>query len=245
MSRTQPRKFIFHWVTSRVGNMALAHDTLTSLRTASNAGVKDAMSRVATNFSDDNWFSRQHRYRASPNRSRYSQIWQDVNRGPLDDDALAEYMSISAPTHALDGWSLLGRSVNCLLKGDPYSAMHLAYYAELRATIAILASEGIGIFDRFHCIVDGTGNCLRIVVKENGTNKKLFNHQCAWAVFEWWADDNRSVDLLRRVIKPDRRDLGTWLDANTKSQYALQPIGTKWLKSWGLDIKQFSGRPGL
>ena len=241
MLRTQRRKFIFRWVTSRLRNMALALDTLTSLQTASNAGVKQALNRIATNFNDDHWLAKQHRYRALPNKSRYARMRSDINRRRLNDNALAEFISVSAPTHALDGWSFLGRSVNSLLKGDPYSAVHFAYYAELRATIAILASEGIGIFDRIHCIVDGTGNCLRIDVKENRTNKKLFTHQCTWAVFEWWANDPRSINLLRRVIKPDRRDLGTWLNATLKSHDALHAIGAKWLKIWGLDIKQFSG----
>ena len=241
MSRTQRMKLFIRCVTSRLGNMTLATDTLTSLQAASNAGVKDAMSRIATNFDNNNWFAAQHRYRASPNRSRYAEIRSDINRRRLSDNALAEYTSISAPTHALDGWSFLGRSVNALLKGDPYSAMHLAYYAELRATIAILAAEGIGIFDRINCIVDDNGDCFTINVKESGTNRKLPTHQSTWAVFEWWANEDRSIDLLRRVIKPDRRDLGTWLDATTKSHYALQAVGAKWLKSWGLDIKQFSG----
>ena len=199
------------------------------------------MVRIATNFDDDHWFATQHRYRASPSRTRYAQIKRDINRRRVNHNALAEYISISVPTHTFDGWSLLGRAVNSLLRGDPYSALHLAYYAELRAAVAILASEGIGIFDNVHCIVESNGKCSTFSVKKNANSRKLSSHQSTWAVFEWWSNDHRSIDLLRRVIKPDRRDLGTWLNASPRSHYALQLIGTKWLESWGLDIKQFTG----
>ena len=228
--------------------MALVPSTLASLQTASNAGVKIAMNRVASNLSVDHWFAQHHVYRASPSVSRYERLQRDIRDGNVNDEALAEYVSVSAPTHTLDGWSLLGRSVNCLLMGDPYNAVHLAYYAELRATIAILASEGIGIFNQNHCIVDRNGNCQLIQVVDKRYNRngnpyraRLGTHECAWSVFEWWANEGRSIDVLRQVIKPDRRDLGTWIDATTKSGFSFEAIGSEWLKLWGIDVKQFFG----
>ena len=188
MSRTRRMKFIIRWDTSWFGNMGLTPSTLDSLQTASKAGVMDAMSRIATNFSDDHWFAQHHLYRASPTESRYGRLRRDIGNGNVNDNALAEYVGVSAPTHTFDGWSLLSRSVSCLLRGDPYSAVHLAYYAELRATIAILASEGIGIFNRKHCIVDRNGNCELINVKGRPRNRVLGTHECAWSVFEWWAN---------------------------------------------------------
>ena len=219
--------------------MVLTANTLSILNSASSNRVQLAMHRIASNFNDEHWFHDRHPYRVSPNRSRYAQIKLDLKRRRANDDEMAEFISVSAPTHALDGWSLLGRSVDSLLKGDPYSAVHLAYYAELRAAIAILASDGIGIFDRIHCILDYSGNCQRVFVKDRRRGI-LSTHQCTWAVFEWWANYSRSIDFLRRVIKPDRNDLGTWLDATTNSYRSFPLIGAKWLKLWGLDVERFS-----
>ena len=42
--------------------------------------------------------------------------------------------------------------------------MHLGYYAELRAVLAIVASEGIGIFDRLHFVIDEYGERPSIVL---------------------------------------------------------------------------------
>src|ERR1700722_6306108 len=57
---------------------------------------------------------------------------------------LAQYISASSILHCADGWSYLGRAISCLLTGDPHRVVHLAYYAELRAALSLLASEGIG-----------------------------------------------------------------------------------------------------
>ena len=228
--------------------MTLTIGSQNSLDLASNVGVNDAMSRVAANFSDAHWFTETHVYRSGPGANRYDQLRIDLDNGNVDVGGLAEYVSVSVPTHTLDGWSLLGRSVNCLLKGDPYSSLHLAYYAELRATIAILASEGIGIFDRKHCIVENNGQCTLIDVignpygNQGNPRKELFRtHECTWAVFQWWANEKRSIDFLRQVIKPDGRNLGNWIDASPRSRYAFQAIGAEWLKIWGIDIERFFG----
>ena len=39
------------------------------------------------------------------------------------------------------------------MAGDPDAARHLGYYAELRATMSILAGDGIGVFQNKHIIV--------------------------------------------------------------------------------------------
>ena len=51
---------------------------------------------------------------------------------PLTPQELAEYMALAAPNHCVDGWSYLSRGLNAYLLGDPHSAWHFAYYAELR-----------------------------------------------------------------------------------------------------------------
>jgi hypothetical protein len=67
---------------------------------------------------------------------------------------LAQYIAASSILHCADGWSYLGRAINCLLKGDPHRVVHLAYYAELRAALSLLASEAIGVFSRNNFVID-------------------------------------------------------------------------------------------
>ena len=77
---------------------------------------------------------------------------------PIDDKAIAEYVAASAPLHASDGWHYLARAFGAISHGDRNTAIHLAYYAELRAAMAILASEGIGVLNYVHVVVDSSGN---------------------------------------------------------------------------------------
>lgn len=86
---------------------------------------------------------------------------------------LAQYIAASAVLHANDGWSYLGRAISCLMVGDAHRALHLAYYAELRAAISLLAGEGIGIFNQKHYVVNAAHSTLKLTVSR-GT------HQVAW-----------------------------------------------------------------
>ena len=63
---------------------------------------------------------------------------------------LAQYIAASTCLHANDGWSYLGRAFACLIAGDAHRALHLGYYAELRAAMSLLAGNGIGVFNNKH-----------------------------------------------------------------------------------------------
>jgi len=60
-------------------------------------------------------------------------------------DELAQYLALSSAAHVLDGWRYIAQSSMAFLSGSRTQALHLAYYAELRAGLAILAQSGIGI----------------------------------------------------------------------------------------------------
>ena len=75
---------------------------------------------------------------------------------------LAQYISASSLLHSSDGWSYLGKALLSILRGDPHRAVHLAYYAELRAAVSLLATEGIGIFNNRHFVIDAPGSVARM-----------------------------------------------------------------------------------
>ena len=196
------------------------------------------MNRVADGLSSNHWLPEQHRYRNSGKGRGNNRLRSDLSSGEVHGEELSEYIGISAPVHLMDGWSLLGRAIHCLLRGDPYSAVHLAYYAELRAALAILASEGIGVFSELHCVIDSTGHC-KFVKPMNEDGGVLGTHLWTWLVFKWWAREPRAVELLNKVIRPGGASLGTWIGAMPKARFALGEIGAGWLELWGIDIGRY------
>ena len=222
--------------------MNIHEDSLEALNSSSYEGVALSMNSVASGLQQEHWLRNGHPYRRLNLGGRwkggYNRLRADLSQGRVLSSELAEYVSISVPVHTMDGWSFLGRAVHCLLRGDPYSSVHLAYYAELRAAISILASQGIGIFDKQHCIVDSAGSCTLVEpLAQDGVT--MGSHRWAWEVFQWWAEQESSVELLREVIKPEGRPLGQWVDAMNKAQPGLQVIGADWLKLWGIDISRY------
>ena len=67
----------------------------------------------------------------------------DAKAARINEPHFREYVAASAPTHLIDGWSYLARAIDALLRGDAPAAVHLGYYAELRAAMSLLAGGGI------------------------------------------------------------------------------------------------------
>ena len=196
------------------------------------------MLRIAAGFPRDHWLSDGHRYKGTGQANGNSLLRADLEQGKNGGTDLAEYVGVSAPVHAVDAWSLLGRSIHCLLRGDPYNAVHFAYYSELRAALALLASQGIGVFNSTHAVVTADGQC--VLVKAVDTDgKRIGNHQWIWLVFRWWIKQPRAVELLRDIIKPSEEVLRTWLESASKARFALDEVGPTWLEEWGIDIGRY------
>jgi len=106
---------------------------------------------------------------------------------------LSQYIAASVILHCFDGWSYLSHSVESLLDGDIATAVHLAYYAELRAAMSFLASEGISIFDYKHFWCDNTGNYNVFCGS---------THTVVWQALEEWA-----VSSARRTSSLSERGL--------------------------------------
>jgi hypothetical protein len=150
----------------------------------------------------------------------------------VNDWQLAQYIAASGPLHCADGWSILGRAIDSHARGDVDCARHLAYYAELRAALSLLATEGIGIFGNRHFVVDGTKKCHRI-------GKKSGTHLVAWHALRRWADLERSAELLGQGLIVNGLRLHEWIDEFMGGP-SLQPVGSRWLQIWGMDLQRFS-----
>ncbi|MDQ7816450.1 MAG: hypothetical protein RDU14_05445 [Melioribacteraceae bacterium] len=143
---------------------------------------------------------------------------------------ITTYIGSSSIIHCFDGWKYLGRAVSSAIDLDLATARHLAYYAELRAAISILSSQGIAVFDKHHVVLGR---------KEIYIKKGLSTHLMTWKALSHFTNLNRSSESLLKIIKPDHHTLNDWLNTSGVSAIKLL-LGKHWLKTWGLDIKRFS-----
>jgi hypothetical protein len=145
---------------------------------------------------------------------------------------LTDYIAVSCALHCIDGWSYLARAFSALVQGDSDAARHLAYYAELRAAMGLLASQGTGVFSDRHVIVDQKGACHPF--------GRLGTHRAAWLFLEYWGERKGAHALLKTVIRPGNRPLGDWIFAAGMGTVTPRLIAQQWCKLWGLDLKRLS-----
>ncbi len=176
-------------------------------------------------FRRGKWINKNNKYRVN---------CLDALKNALNNQHILQYIAASVPLHCSDGWNFLGRSVDSIKNGDPFIACHLAYYAELRAAMSLLGSQGIGIFSSDHVIIDTLGNCSKI--SPRGNRAASGTHKFAWVALQHWGEQQRSADLIGDIIRPGNFPLKIWLSAFSTG--TIQPIAAKWLNTWGLDLKR-------
>lgn len=141
---------------------------------------------------------------------------------------LAQYIAASAILHSNDAWSYLGRAISCLMVGDAHRALHLAYYAELRAGMSLLAGAGVGIFNRRHYVINAPNSTASLVTKD-GT------HMVAWKALEHWSRQPASGSLFASLIRPEGISLDDWF-APIGGVTTLTAQAREWFMQWGMDL---------
>lgn len=190
---------------------------------------------------ETSWLDLENRYRVDCTQTFEDDAKRAKSRGKrlsaTKHKQLTAYVSASSPTHVIDGWSFLSRAVDSALRGDTYSAAHFAYYAELRAAMALLASEGIGIFSRRHAVIGETETTPFPKAPEFGKGKNTEGtHRVVWPVFRFWSSLRRASELLDELIQPEQISLSTWLSAKN-IPVSAKAIGQRWLAEWGIDLE--------
>ena len=155
----------------RVGRSSNGHRRLSAQLTssgktlvlsASPRPIEEAAASLAGYLKDNRWLGRNNRYV----KETVQRLKEDLTGGgvlsPVRQKHLRELIAASAVTHCLDGWAMLGRAAGSTLLGDPHSARHLAYYAELRAACSLLARSGIAVLSGQHLVVDAHGTVMPI-----------------------------------------------------------------------------------
>jgi hypothetical protein len=194
------------------------------------SGVQASLASSRTLFASHQWLDLNNRYASDV----VGEIARNIGPPPNQNAPhLAQYIAVSTLLHCSDGWSFLGRSINAMLNGDEGTALHLAYYAELRAAMSLLATQGIGAFNSRHFLIDGQNS---VVAFPTGRG----THDFVWECLEAWADTTHASNLLGEIIAPFGIRLSSWA-----SPLGAAPIirlsGQEWLKEWGMDLARFSG----
>lgn len=148
----------------------------------------------------------------------------------INSNQLSQYIASSILVHCFDGWNFIARAFDALLAGDNATAIHMAYYAELRGAMSILASEGIGVFNRKHLYFD-SGNA--------GNVFGLTTHAAAKQLMDEWASLPIKKQIVFECIQVNNRNLAEWISASGHSAGIGYPasILKDWLNLWSIDLK--------
>ncbi|MGE0305441.1 MAG: hypothetical protein AB7Q27_06760 [Acidimicrobiia bacterium] len=208
--------------------MTLSVAAQAQLASADPASVVEAFGQLRRYLQQDRWLGLRNAYATDTVR----RIDTDLGTTPssINDKHLVEYIAASVPIHAIDGWSYLGRALSAHMAGDVFAARHLAYYAELRAAMCLLATQGIGVFNKRHFVVTSRSGA-QVVTGGGGT------HVFAWDALKWWAATPQASNVIGDVIEPYQVKLRTWL-AGATGYAAWAPVAQDWIQNLGVDLNR-------
>jgi len=196
---------------------------------AAQSSIQSEVADLHANWAHHRWLRAGNRYE----RNCLKRIKTDA--GPnrkVRHQHLREYIAASSVLHAIDGWSFLGRALDAHLRGDLDSSRHLGYYAELRAAMALLAAEGIGVFGNIHVIVNSRRRCECI--------RASTTHEFVWDALQHWSTTSAASDLLFRIVEPGGIPLADWLNRFSAGASLRFVLAERWLLKWGLDLSRFA-----
>ncbi|MDZ7680026.1 MAG: hypothetical protein U5K29_15915 [Acidimicrobiales bacterium] len=196
---------------------------------ASPEATVSACASLRSYLDADRWLGTRNRYRTDV----VARLQKDLrSERALNQKHLAEYVAASVPLHTMDGWSFLGRALQADLMGDTVTARHLAYYAELRAAMGLLASQGIGVLNNRHIAVTDP-KAVSVFGQRLGT------HKFAWLALSEWARSRDSTEVVGMAVTPFGSSLSSWLAA-APALGTWEPRARNWLLEFGLDLKRTS-----
>ncbi len=141
----------------------------------------------------------------------------------------SEYLALATISHALDGWRFLSKSIYAILNGARKQAIHLAYYAELRAAMSILAESGIGI------------NNYKNFSINNQNQVSWFpgrTHVATWEALATWSTKRDVAEKVLDSINVMDLSGSEWADACGVSAKNKPLIITDWMQNWSIDLKR-------
>lgn len=185
-----------------------------------------ALARQRRHVAQGAWLGKTNRYRDYPSE----RVAKDLKLGVTNDRDLAAFVAASASGHLMDGWAYLGRALDAHVHNDLDASRHAAYYAELRAAISLLSTQGVGIFNRTHVVLTATG-CVSLVGAPT--------HDMVWKALVFWADNPvgapGAARLFGKIVRPFGVPLDDWF-VGIPFGKPWKPVASRWLRGWGADL---------
>lgn len=203
---------------------------INNLHLASGIPIKNSLTALRATFGpNQSWV---------PNTNRYVQnalgnITTDLAPGnSIVHNDMIDYIAASTIVHCFNSWSYLTSAINSFLEGDYGTAVHNAYYSELRSLMSFLAVQGVGIFSNKHIIVDAGGTTHQADISgiRSGT------HVIAKAAFEQWLSEQANTTSLLQSITVNDVPLGNWLNHAGFSSLLAGTTSAQLLNNWSVDI---------
>jgi hypothetical protein len=125
--------------------------------------------------------------------------------------------------HLVEGWRYASEAVTAFLKHSRGTALHLAYYAELRAAISLFSWSGIRMLQGDYYYLDARG------AKNSVSSQRT--HSAAWEIWKHWIHRPDALNLLNDEIQ---------LLSGVTLGHVL--AGVQWrttpttVQQWGLDL---------
>lgn len=140
------------------------------------------------------------------------------------------YLALSSFAHLIDGWRYLSQASIAAMRGSRREGIHIAYYAELRAAMSILAGFGISINNGHNYSVNSSNN---IQWFEGAT------HPTTWKAIKTWSENPAYSQDILSSIDILGIDGSKILQAGRASQSA-DAITSKWISEWAFDLTRLS-----
>ena len=187
--------------------------------------IEAAQALKAKGFPLGRWLVRGNRY----SRKTIQNLKREGNRAPVKPQKLAEYIAASVVLHCADGWTFFSHAIDNLLSGDKATSVFMGYYAQLRAVMSFMASEGIGIFNDNHYWFDSHGNCHSFRGSTHGVVRDL--------IIKWANFPSKSVRLLS-ILSLENKSFAEWVNAAhlPLGSPAVTELARDWLSAWSIDL---------
>lgn len=200
---------------------------------ASPIGIQKSAPSLLSYFSNSRWLDNSNTYSLDPIKS----IKNDINSNDIKSQDMREYVAVSTILHLIDSWEYLGKALYAQVSGAPI-AIHLGYYAEMRATMSLLATQGIGIFNQLHIVIDKNGKAYPI--SRNGVMRRS-THEAVWLYLEHWLKSRDAGTLLGTIIRPRSVPLTEWINKMPcTNEQEWVPSASSVLYDFGLDLKRMT-----
>ena len=194
------------------------------LQAASPVASEESMRRVLSGARRwKRWLGRKHQYNETD-------MTEALRGQSINGPQLGEYIACSAPLHLLDGWIYISRAFDAASRGDRNSAVHMAYYAELRAAMSLLATRGVGIFNQSHVALDD---------QMQPTQLGRSTHKATWELLMAWSLQSDSAEKILRAIPLETRSLSDWLAQVGVVAPSRDVVAREWLRAWSVDLEVF------